>query len=276
MILGLSTSLNMDSPQGWAKAHVAAGCKAVVFPLNCNDDKDMIAAYAKAAEDNGLVIAEVGVWKNTLAADEAEKEKAIQYAIGQLKMADEIGAKCCVNIIGTPHGPIWDGAYAKNFSKETWDDAIKMVQRIIDEAKPKRTKYSIETMPWMYPSSPDEYVRMIDGVNREAFGVHLDFINMINSADRYFFSDDFMDDCFAKLGDKIISCHLKDVMLRPEYTFQLKECACGEGSINLKKYAELASNVNVNMPMIIEHLASDEAYLESMKYTSELLKEYLA
>lgn len=275
MILGLSTSLDTKDAFTWAKSHADAGCKAVVFPLNCNDSKEKITEFANAARDFSLTIAEVGVWKNTLAADKKERDAAMDYAIRQLAMADEIGASCCVNIIGTPHGPIWDGAYKGNFTKETWGDAIKMIQTIIDAVNPKNTKYSIETMPWMYPSSPDEYLKMIEEVNRDAFGVHLDFINMINTPMRYLFSDDFMDECFSKLQGKIISCHLKDVKLKQEYTFQLKECACGEGGINLKKYAELATKENKEMPMIIEHLSSDEEYMESLHFVQDLLSEYI-
>ncbi len=76
------------------------------------------------------------------------------------------------------------------------------------------------------------------------------------------------------LGDRICSCHIKDVLLREEFTFQLKECACGEGTLNLEKYAELATKADERMPMIIEHLNSDEDYLNSLKYTKERLKNY--
>ena len=36
-------------------------------------------------------------------------------------------------------------------------------------------------MPWMIPDSPDENLQLIKDVNRKAFAVHLDFVNMINS-----------------------------------------------------------------------------------------------
>jgi len=191
-------------------------------------------------------------------------------------MADRIGALCCVNIVGTPHGPIWDGAYAGNFSKETWDMAVESIRHIIDAAAPKHTKFAIETMPWMYPSSPEEYVKLLEEVDREAFGVHIDIVNMINCPQRYFFAEDFMEACFEKLAGKILSCHLKDVLLLRPYTFQLKESACGEGTLNLEKYAELASRENPRMPMIIEHLDSDEAYLQSISYVKTRLAGFLA
>lgn len=275
MILGLSTSLTYQTPEEWAKKHKELGCKAVVFPIDCTASESEIEAFHQAAIQEELIIAEVGIWKNVLAADETERKEAVQYAINQLKMADKIGAICCVNIVGTPHGPIWDGAYAGNFSPETWTLAVKSIQHIIDEAAPTHTKFAIETMPWMVPSGPDEYLNLIRDVDREAFGVHMDLVNMINCPQRYFFADEFMEECFEKLKGKVLSCHLKDIQLLRPFTFQLKESACGDGSLHLEKYAEFASLENPQMPMIIEHLNSDEEYLQSLEYVKERLADYI-
>ncbi len=274
MYLGLSSSLKHSSPKEWAETHKALGLKSVVFPVDCNAGEKLVEAYKEEAEKHGLLIAEVGIWRNTLAADMAEREKWIDYAIRQLKMADKIGAACCVNVVGTPYGPRWDGGYRQNFSQELWQLAVKMVQRIIDEAKPMRTKFSIESMPWMIPSSPDEYLRLIKDVNRKEFGAHLDVVNMITSPERYFFNDKFLEECFSKLKGKICSCHLKDIRLKEEYTFQLQECACGQGTLDLELFAKLATAENAQMPMIIEHLSTDEEYLASLKYVQERLAAF--
>ena len=274
MYLGLSSSLKHCSPKEWAETHKALGLKSVVFPVDCNAGEKLIDAYKEEAEKHGLLIAEVGIWRNTLAADMAEREKWIDYAIRQLKMADKIGAACCVNVVGTPYGPRWDGGYRQNFSEELWQLAVKMIQRIIDEAKPVHTKFSIESMPWMIPSSPDEYLRLIKDVNRKEFGAHLDVVNMITSPERYFFNDKFLEECFSKLKGKICSCHLKDIRLKEEYTFQLQECACGQGTLDLELFAKLATAENAQMPMIIEHLSTDEEYLASLKYVQKRLAAF--
>ena len=272
MILGISSSLSHESPEDWAAKHVSLGLKCVNFPVDHTVGRETYMAYKNAAQKAGLIIAEVGVWRNTLAADLKERAKWIDYAINQLKMADEIGALCCVNVAGTPHGPRWDGGYRENFSKETWDATVEMVQQIIDSAKPKKTKYSIESMPWMIPSGPKEYAKLIEDINRPEFGAHLDVVNMITSPERYFFNDLFLKECFSILKGQIHSCHLKDILLKQEYTFQLQECACGEGTLNLELFAQLATEENPQMPMIIEHLNSDEEYKNSVAYVRKLLK----
>lgn len=269
MLLGISSRLEHSSPEEWAAKHAALGLKCVNFPADYLAGEDVYMAYKEAADKAGLVIAEVGVWRNTLAADPAERAQWIDYAINQLRMADRIGAICCVNVVGTPYGPRWDGGYRENFSPELWTMAVKMIQQIIDTANPQHTKFCIESMPWMIPSSPDEYLRLIHDVNRPQFGAHLDVVNMITSPERYFFNDRFLIECFDKLKGTICSCHLKDIRLKEEYTFQLQECACGEGSLDIQLYLKLASEADPSMPMIIEHLITDEEYEASVKYVSK-------
>lgn len=271
MYLGISSRLEHSSPEEWAAKHAALGLKCVNFPVDYLAGEDIYMAYKEAADKAGLVIAEVGVWRNTLAADPAERAKWIDYAVNQLRMADRIGAICCVNVVGTPYGPRWDGGYRENFSPELWTMAVKMIQQIIDTANPQHTKFCIESMPWMIPSSPDEYLRLIKDVNRPQFAAHLDVVNMITSPERYFFNDRFLIECFDKLKGTICSCHLKDIRLKEEYTFQLQECACGEGSLDIQLYLKLASDADPSMPMIIEHLVTDEEYEASVKYINKFL-----
>lgn len=272
--LGISTSLAGTTPKEWAEQMREMGCRSVVFPVDSNAPEALIDEYVSEAKAKDLLIAEVGIWRNALAADENERKQNLEYSINQLRLADRIGAKCCVNVAGAA-GPRWDGGYRENYSKEHIEKTVKMIQTIIDEAAPKNTFFTIESMPWMLPSSPDEYLKLMDMVERDRFGIHLDIINMINSMERYFFHDEFLEETFEKLGNGIVSCHMKDIGLLEEYTFRLKECACGEGSFNLEHYAELALKANPEMPMIIEHLASDDAYRESMKYVKDRLKAYV-
>ena len=275
MYLGTSSPLQHTTPEDWAAKHKALGLKAINFPVSYLEGEEKYMAYKKAADAAGLSISEVGIWRNTLAADPAERKKWIDYAIGELQMAEEIGAACCVNVVGTPNGPRWDGGYRGNFSAELWAEAVKMIRQIIDAVKPRRTKFCIESMPWMIPSSPDECLRLLEDVDRAEFATHLDVVNMITSPQRFFFNDDFLRECFTKLKGTIVSCHLKDIKLKEEYTFQLEESACGDGSLDLELYASLASAENPFMPMIIEHLETDQEYFDSVEYVKERLGRFI-
>lgn len=275
MILGISTSLTHQGAKDWADQHRALGCKAVVFPLDCYAKRQDIRDYMEAANEAGFVIAEVGIWRNVIAQEEEQRKKALDYAIGQLAMADEIGARCCVNVAGACAGARWDGACRENFEIEAWQKTVESVQKIIDTVKPMHTKYAIEPMPWMIPTGPEEYLRLLADINRTAAGVHLDIVNMIHCPERFFFQENFIKDCFTMLKGKICSCHLKDIRLKEEYTFQLEETYCGNGSLNMEHYALLATKEQEQMPMIIEHLHSDEEYRKSFQYVQNRLAAYI-
>jgi sugar phosphate isomerase/epimerase len=271
MRLGISSPLAHDNAEEWARHMKEAGCGCVNFPIDYTQPDSKIADYADAAEKYGLVIAEVGIWRNVFAIDTAEREEARKRAVGQFRMADEIGARCCVNIAGTYGGAQWDGGYKDNYSVQCRNVTIRYIQDLIDTVKPTRTHYSVEPMPWMLPDGPDECLQLLHDVDREAMAIHLDVVNMINCPKRYFFSDDFLDECFDKLGEFIESCHLKDIRLRPELTFQLEETICGNGTLNIEKYMRLIDQYDQNMPVIIEHLTTDQEYRDSLAYVRERL-----
>ncbi|MBP3272333.1 MAG: sugar phosphate isomerase/epimerase [Ruminococcus sp.] len=270
MRLGTSSPLAHSSPEEWAENQVKLGCSAVVFPVQSDEDENKILSYKAAAENKGLMIAEVGIWRNAVAADETERRKNIDYCVEQLRLADFLGARCAVNVAGA-FGERWDGHYKANFSDEAWKTTVRTVQEIIDRASPSNTFFTLEPMPWMIPTSPGEYLKLIEMVDRDRFAVHLDVINMINSADRYFNAEEFIDECAELLGSRIRSCHIKDVHLKEEYTLQLEECAPGEGEFPLRYYAEKITAIDPDMPLILEHLNTDEQYVRYLTYLKEEL-----
>ncbi len=270
MRLGTSSPLAHSSPEEWATNQVKLGSRCVNFPLNCEDPEEKIIAYRDAARRYDLLIAEVGIWRNALAADPDERKKNIDYCAGQLRLAEFIGARCAVNVAGA-FGPRWDGHYRENFSDRAWKETVDMVREIIDTADVKNTYFTLEPMPWMIPTGPDEYLKLIDMVDRDRFAVHMDIINMTNSAQRYFNAEEFVDEVCEKLGKMIRSCHIKDVHLAEEYTFRLEECAPGKGEFPLRYYAEKMSSIDPDMPVILEHLNTDGEYIEYMAYLKEVL-----
>ena len=116
--------------------------------------------YAQCCRDNDLLIGEVGVWRNVMARDPAERERNIEFAIRQMELAEEVGANCCVNIAGSP-GDLWDGYHPSLDTRAVYDDIIATTRRIIDAVQPQKTCYSLEPMPWMVPESPEQYLQLM-------------------------------------------------------------------------------------------------------------------
>lgn len=270
MRLGTSSPLAYDCGEQWAEYQKKLGLGAVVFPVQSDEPEKKIIEYKEAADKEGLMIAEVGIWRNALAKDHDERKKNRDYCVEQLRLADYVGARCCVNVAGTT-GDRWDGAYKQNFSKELRQETVSMVREIIDRADVKNTYFTLEPMPWMIPTGPKDYDRLLEEVDRDRFAVHMDVINMINSIDRYFNPEEFVDECVEILGKRIRSCHIKDIHLGQKYTVRLKECAPGLGEFPLRYYVSRMNDIDPEMPVILEHLDTDEEYLKYLSYLKEEL-----
>ena len=250
MRLGMNYELKSASPVKWAEELKALGVRATSFPLDYHADFKTIDAYKQAAEDYDIMIAEVGAWSNPLSPDKKEAKRALEKCVEQLKLADHIGAKCCANIAGAA-GEIWDGAYVENFDPDFYQRTVEKIQEIIQKAAPVNTYYAIEPMPWMVPTGPDEYLKLIKDVGSDRMAVHLDMVNWMNSFERVFFQQKFMDEVFDKLHGLIVSCHFKDFILQQKLTFQVKETSVGKGMFDIDYYVKKVSEEAPDLPLMI-------------------------
>ena len=263
MRLGGPLHAAYSTPTDWARAHRAAGYSAAYCPIDpllpAAHDAALIAAYIEAARLENLVIAEVGAWSNPIDPSPANSAAALEKCRAALDLADRIGARCCVNITGSRNPEQWDGPHPKNFSQDTFDMIVETTRAIIDAVKPKRTVYALETMPWIFPSSPDEYLALLTAIDRpKQVGVHLDPVNMINSPLRVYRNADLLRECFAKLGSQIQSCHAKDIILRGKLTVHLDECRPGAGVLDYAVYLRELSRLAPDTTLCLEHLPAED------------------
>jgi len=277
MKLGGLIRSHYSSPEEWGALLKASRFAAIICPIDHTTSPDVAHTYFKEAARLGVTIAEIGVWKNPLSPDMEERKEALDYAKAQLAFADEMGVPCCVNIVGS-RGKIWDGAYRDNYLPETYDAIIESVRDIIDTVNPKCCRYTIEPMPWMVPDGPDEYLQLIKDIDRPMFGAHLDFVNMINSPKRYLFANEFIDECFKKLGPHIISCHIKDITLDPTLTVLLHEVAPGAGALDFRHILHSADRLlRKDMPFLLEHMHTDSEYAAAYAHIAAIAdQEHIA
>lgn len=258
MRLGGPVGLARD-PQEWVDRHRALGYRAAYCPLQAGAEDDLVAAYRKAAEEADLLISEVGAWSNPMSPDAATRSAALEKCKASLDLAERIGARCCVNIAGSC-GEQWDGPHPENLTETAFAAIVETVREIIDAVQPKRTCYTLETMPWMYPDSPESYERLIRAIGRTAFGVHLDPVNLVNCPERYYQNANLIRECFRRLGPHIQSCHAKDITLSGKLMVHLDEVRPGMGHLDYRVFLEETSRLGPNFPIMLEHLPNDEEY----------------
>ena len=256
--LGGPTFEKFDSPEAWVNIAKKLGYNAAYCPVGAGEKDDLINAYARAAKNADIIIAEVGAWSNPISPDEKTRREALAKCRRQLDLAERIGANCCVNISGS-RGNRWDGPSPINLTEETFDMIVETTRAIIDDVKPTRTYFTLETMPWAYPDSPDSYLRLLKAIDRKRFAVHLDPVNIICSPQRYFKNGQLIRECFRKLGPYIKSCHAKDILLSLKLTTHLDEVRPGLGALDYATFLGELSKFP-NTPLMLEHLPNAEEY----------------
>ncbi|MGC9360757.1 MAG: sugar phosphate isomerase/epimerase family protein [Anaerolineae bacterium] len=247
------------TPDAWVVALQREGYTAAYWPTAHDAPSDEIRAYRQAADTHGIVIAEVGAWSNPLSPNAELARQAIDQCKRQLELAERAGARCCVNIAGSRSSQ-WDGPHPDNLTDATFERIVETVQEIIDAVGPSETTYALETMPWAYPDSPESYQALIEAIDRPQFAVHLDPVNLVNSPSRYFRNGELIDRCFDLLGDRIRSCHAKDIRLAERLTVHLDEVAPGQGALDYRTYLTRLDACDPDTPLMLEHLAEPDQY----------------
>jgi sugar phosphate isomerase/epimerase len=259
-----------QNPDQWILALKKLGYSAAYCPVGANTTDDVIKAYANAAKKARIVIAEVGAWSNPISINNGERQAALKKCRQQLALADRIGAKCCVNISGS-RGPKWDGPSEKNLTPETFDLIVQTTRAIIDDVKPTRSFFSLETMPWAYPDSADSYLKLFKAIDRKQFAVHLDPTNLICSPQRYYSNGAIIRECFAKLGPYIKSCHAKDIHLDSKLMTHLDEVRIGLGNLDYVTFLKELSKTG-DIPLMLEHLPNAEEYRLAAEHVRAVAK----
>ncbi|MDF2906351.1 MAG: hypothetical protein K0R34_1672 [Herbinix sp.] len=262
MRVGGDIKKSYQNPEDWVKLVKEYRYSAVITPISHDTSKEERHAYREAARLNDIVIGEVGIWRNTMSTNPEEAKSNIEYSKHRLALAEELGANCCVNIVGA-RGEMWDGFYEDNYSEDVYAMIIDISREIIDSVKPTRTFFTLEPMPWMMPDSPDSYLKLIRDIDRTAFAVHLDYTNMINCPERFLKRNAFIQECFTKLGPYIKSVHAKDVIMEKEYPCVIREVMPGKGVVDFKKVAHLCEKLGKDTTVFVEHLDTHEEYMEA-------------
>lgn len=272
MRLGGQVFLEQKNPENWANALKEAGFRATTCPIRGDEDISELDDYLKLANQNDILISEVGAWSNPISQNEETRSTAINYCIERLELAERIGAQCCVNIAGS-RGEQWDGPDPDNFSDETFELIVETTREIIDAVKPERTVFALEMMPWVFPDSADSYLSLIKAIDRKGFGVHFDPVNIICSPRLYYRNGDVLRDFFAKLGPYIRNCHAKDILLRGKLTVHLDEVIPGGGILDYRTFLTELNKLHPDTTLIIEHLSTNEEYQQASDYIRKIASE---
>jgi sugar phosphate isomerase/epimerase len=94
MRLGGPLYQTYSNPAEWVAAVKNKKYRAAFCPVGLDADAETIAAYAQAAREADILIAEVGAWSNPLSPDPQTREAALEKCRQSLALAEAIGARC--------------------------------------------------------------------------------------------------------------------------------------------------------------------------------------
>jgi sugar phosphate isomerase/epimerase len=259
-----------SDPEELALAHRKLGYRAAYCPGVKLDEKERIRDISAAFAKHDVAIAEVGRWCNLLDADPLKRAANLKTVTDGLALAEAVGARCCVDIAGSFNPDVWYGPHPENLSQEFFDATVENARKIIDAVKPTRAKFSFEMMGWALPDSVQSYLKLLEAVDREAFAVHLDPCNIINCPARFYDNTKLLNECFDKLGPRIVSCHAKDLAWEVEMNVHFREVTLGTGSLDYKTYLTRLAALPNDVPLMIEHMKGREEYDKSRRHVLEL------
>jgi sugar phosphate isomerase/epimerase len=268
--LGGPIFLKTDDPHEMAREHRRLGYSAAYCPNAKPDDTARVREIERAFAAEKVTIAEVGAWVNMLDPDPQKRQENMRFVTGRLALAEAVGAQCCVDIAGSMNPKVWYGPHPGNLSKEFFDATVENCRRVIDEVKPKRTKFTLEMMGWSLPDGPDAYLRLIKAIDRKVFAVHMDVCNGINSPERFYQSGKFIEECFRKLGPWIVSCHAKDLAWVVEMNVHFVEVVPGRGEVDYRAYLRELAKLPSEAPLMLEHLKTAEEYEEGKRHIRQV------
>ena len=269
---GQMAGTGSEDPYAWASECKRLGYRAGYCPPTKSSETTHLKAIRDAFTQADVVIAEVGAWRNLMTPDLPARKANLEFVIDQMVVANEIGARCCVDITGSFDAATLSGPHPKNFSQEFIDGTIQNVRAIIDAVKPTRSKFAIEMKGCNFPEGPDQYLQLIKAVDRPQFGVHVDICNIVNTPQRFYGNTALIRETFAKLGNWVVSCHAKDLLWVPQVNLNFQEVAPGRGGIKTANvpgidYAVYIDEVvKVGAPLMLEHFRTLEEYADGAAY----------
>jgi len=262
-----------DDPDLLAQECKRLGYTAAYCPPAMPEQTARLNAIREAFAKQNIVIAEVGAWRNLMTPDLTARKANLDYVISQMAVAEEVGARCCVDITGSFDAATLSGPHPKNQSQEFIDGTVENCRKIIDAVKPKRSVFAIEMKGCNFPDGPDPYLKLIQAVDRpHGFGVHIDICNIIDSPMRYYNNTALIKETFSKLGKWVRSCHAKDLIWVPQVNVNFTETFPGNGGIKTAKipgvdyHTYVSEVVKLGSPLMLEHLTSAEEYRQGAVY----------
>jgi len=242
-------------------AHIARGYRAAYAPQVSLDDHARVAEVREAFVAADVVLAEVQCWNNLLDPDPQVRQRNREQVVEALALADELGAVCALDTVGSFAPQSLNHHHPDNFSSEAFDAGVETARYILDAVKPTRAFFAYEVLAMHVLDGPDAIEAMVRAVARPRFAVHLDLVNLVSCPRTYWRNGSLAQECVRRFGEHIVAAHAKDVLLEDDCdTVHLDETRPGLGNLDYRSYLAALAALPHTVTLLMEHLESDAEY----------------
>lgn len=264
---GESHGSGHDDVQALARKHRAKGFRAAYVPQVRLQDNERIRDIREAFDREDVALAEVQCWVNLLDPDPGKASSNRKRVAESLALADELGARCALDTVGSFSSESPNHHDPRNFSEEAFEAAVEIAREIIDSVKPKTAVFAYEVLSMHIVDSPEVIARLMKAVDRKQFGIHMDLANLINSPRAYWDSGSLIRRAVSMFGDRIVSAHAKDIQMEDvSDNIRLREVPPGRGNLDYQAYLGALHGLAQDVPLMLEHLPTEHEYDLATKY----------
>jgi len=198
-----------------------------------------------------------GFWQNLVTPDETQRSEAVRVLQAALRLAGCLGARGIDTGPGSvnPDGPWFPHPY--NWTQTARHQLIKSLREAAPAAEDAGVYLSLEGHQLVTLESPEVTAEVIDAVGSPWVRSDYDSANWITRRE-VFDTGPALDRHFDILGNRIISCHAKDIWIENRLALHLQDGCPGKGLLDFRTLFRRMEALSPDYPVIAEGNNTEE------------------
>ena len=242
-----------------------------------------------AFRDANLPIIAVSAYTNFIHPDPVKRQANIDYLKMMIRYARDLGCPYVASETGTYNEEsdwVWDD---RNGSQKVFDEAIAVIKDIAAYARDCGATFCVENYVNNTVGSVEKIQIMFDEVGHDGLALLCDPTNYFDDA-HFADIDGTINEIFDKLGPYFKFAHAKDIKKAVDtgekhvdidadesHTFRgagsIELPSAGLGCLNYDLYVKRLAELHPNIPLIIEHVDSEDDIIRAKKFVDGVLKK---
>jgi sugar phosphate isomerase/epimerase len=261
--LGIFTGVYGNLPLDEAARRIREdGFSCVVLQHNFKDvafdpfkpDWDVLKKIRAALEKNHLEIVGLFGYHNVIGPDEASRKRNEQFISLLINNWQKFGSPIISTETGTFNEKSQFAEDPKNFTEEGYAAARDALAKLARQAEKAKCVIAIEAYWRNLIGSVDRSERLFKDVDSPALKLTMDPCNYYKPEDLARM-DEMLRDMFKRVGKQTVLAHAKDVRQTEKGQ---EHPASGLGVLNYPLYLRLLTELNREIPLVLEHLTLDD------------------